>query len=55
MKVEMVKSGELFSFITSGSRGWAKYYNESGRAFLRVGNLDHHSISLDLSACLKTW
>ena len=46
-----VKSGKLFTFVTSGSRGWAKYYSElvNGRpAFLRVGNLDHDSISLDL-------
>ena len=45
---KVVKSGELFSFVTSGSRGWAKYYSDSGPAFLRVGNLDHDSISLDL-------
>ena len=44
----IMKSGELFSFVTSGSRGWAKYYSDSGAAFLRVGNLDHGSISLDL-------
>jgi hypothetical protein len=37
----VVKSGDLFSFLTSGSRGWAKYYSESGPLFLRVGNLDH--------------
>ena len=43
-----VKSGNLFSFVTSGSRGWAKYYRDSGPLFLRVGNLDHDSVSLDL-------
>ncbi len=48
MRTPTVKSGKLFSFVTSGSRGWAKYYSESGSAFLRVGNLDHGSISLDL-------
>lgn len=37
-----------FDFITSGSRGWAKYYSETGPIFLRMGNLDHNSISLDL-------
>ena len=41
--------GDLFSFITSGSRGWARYYSETGPLFLRVGNLDHASIQLDLS------
>ena len=44
----VVKSGDLLSFVTSGSRGWARYYSESGPLFLRVGNLDHDSISLDL-------
>jgi type I restriction enzyme, S subunit len=39
----------LFSFVTSGSRGWAKYYSDEGPLFLRVGNLDHDSIRLDLS------
>ena len=40
---------EVFSTITSGSRGWASYYSDSGAIFLRVGNLDHHTIDLDLS------
>jgi type I restriction enzyme S subunit len=40
---------QLFWFVTSGSRGWAKYYSDSGAVFLRIGNLDHDSISLDLS------
>ena len=39
---------QLFWFITSGSRGWAKYYADKGPLFLRIGNLDHDSISLDL-------
>src|SRR3954470_24760218 len=28
-----VKSGDLLAFVTSGSRGWARYYNESGPLF----------------------
>ncbi len=43
------KGTEVFSFITSGSRGWAGYYADSGAIFLRIGNLDHETISLDLS------
>lgn len=39
---------DLFTFVTSGSRGWAKYYADEGAMFLRIGNLDHASISLDL-------
>jgi len=41
-------SDQLFWFVTSGSRGWAKYYSDSGAVFLRIGNLDHDSVSLDL-------
>lgn len=40
---------DLFSFVTSGSRGWAKYYAESGPLFLRIGNMDRLTIRLDLS------
>jgi type I restriction enzyme S subunit len=36
-------------FITSGSRGWAKYYAENGDAFVRITNLSRHSIYPDLS------
>ena len=39
---------EVFSFITSGSRGWSTYYSNHGSIFLRVGNLDHATIDLDL-------
>ena len=39
----------LFSYVTSGSRGWAQYYADSGAVFLRMGNLDHGTIELDLS------
>lgn len=40
---------QLFWFVTSGSRGWARYYSDTGATFIRIGNLDHDSISLDLS------
>lgn len=43
----------LTSFVTSGPRGWAKYYSDSGPMFLRVGNLDHDSISLDLKRVVR--
>jgi type I restriction enzyme S subunit len=39
---------QVFSFVTSGSRGWAKYYSEEGVLFLRVGNLFHYNVELDL-------
>ncbi|MCG9706755.1 restriction endonuclease subunit S [Photobacterium damselae] len=41
-----VKSlGDLSSFITSGSRGWAQYYSESGAIFIRIGNLTREHIN----------
>lgn len=39
----------VFFFITSGSRGWAQFYSNEGALFLRVGNLKHNSIDLDLT------
>jgi len=33
------------SFLTSGSRGWAKYYSESGKAFIRIQNLQQGELS----------
>jgi type I restriction enzyme S subunit len=45
-----VKSlGELASFVTSGSRGWAQYYSESGAIFIRIGNLTREHINLRLN------
>ena len=41
-------STHAFGFVTSGSRGWARYYSDKGAVFLRVGNLNHDSIKLDL-------
>ncbi|MFH5251939.1 restriction endonuclease subunit S [Burkholderia semiarida] len=45
----VVPIGELQHFITSGSRGWATYYSESGSTFLRITNLSRECIypSLD--------
>lgn len=41
-------SDQLLHFVTSGSRGWAEYYSEEGAIFLRIGNLEHEDIALDL-------
>ena len=38
---------QISEFITSGSRGWAKYYSEEGPLFVRVGNFNRSSIELD--------
>jgi type I restriction enzyme, S subunit len=47
---EVTTGADAFTFVTSGSRGWAKYYSESGASFLRVGNLDRYTLDLDLSS-----
>lgn len=44
-----VAADSLFEYVTSGSRGWAKHYDESGAVFIRMGNLDHGTIELDFS------
>ena len=41
--------GDLTPFITSGSRGWAKFYSDQGDPFIRITNLIRESIYLDLS------
>ena len=41
-------TNDLLNYVTSGSRGWAKYYADDGAIFFRMGNLDHGTIDLDL-------
>src|SRR5205823_6606984 len=38
----------LNPFITSGSRGWAKYYSDAGSPFIRITNLSRATIYLDI-------
>lgn len=45
-KFEVVKFQELINFITSGSRGWAKYYSPNGKVFIRVQNLSGNKLNL---------
>lgn len=37
------------SVVTSGSRGWAKYYSNHGAKFIRIGNLTRDRLYIDLS------
>lgn len=39
--------GNNISFLTSGSRGWAKYYSTSGVKFLRIQNIGGGTIRTD--------
>ena len=43
---EITKLRYCTSFVTSGSRGWAKYFSDSGDIFLRITNLTRDSIKL---------
>lgn len=36
--------GDLIEFMTSGSRGWAQYYSESGDVFLRINNVGYSEL-----------
>ncbi|PRY87077.1 restriction endonuclease subunit S [Mongoliibacter ruber] len=42
------QSGNLFLYVTSGSRGWADFYSESGSIFIRITNLNFDTLDLDL-------
>lgn len=39
--------GEVLDFLTSGSRGWAEHYAETGDLFLRIQNVRHDQLLLD--------
>lgn len=36
----------ISDFVTSGARGWAKYYSDEGAVFFRIGNLTRDHINL---------
>lgn len=44
-----VNLGDIAEKVTSGSRGWAEYYADEGKLFLRITNLTRDSITPDLS------
>jgi type I restriction enzyme, S subunit len=46
---DVLSIGDLEPFVTSGSRGWAKYYSDLGAPFLRITNMSRNTIYLDLS------
>jgi type I restriction enzyme, S subunit len=47
------KLGELLDFLTSGSRGWAEHYAESGDLFLRIQNVRRDELLLEDIAYVK--
>ena len=50
---EPVSFGRLCNIVTSGSRGWAEYYSESGPRFIRAQNIRFGKLRLDDLACVN--
>ena len=44
---------EYINFLTSGSRGWAKYYSNEGEWFITIKNVKDCKISLDDVQCIS--
>ncbi|SRR6266404_1463727 len=45
--------GDLLDFLTSGSRGWAEYYSDSGDLFLRIQNVRRDELILADAAYVR--
>lgn len=43
---EVVQLEELISFLTSGSRGWAKYFSKEGEIFITIKNVKDGQLQL---------
>lgn len=43
---QVVTVGDEIDFLTSGSRGWAKYYADNGDTFIRIQNLKNGRLDL---------
>lgn len=52
---DVVSLGSVSDFVTSGARGWAKYYRKDGAIFIRIGNLtrEHINLRLDDIVCVQ--
>lgn len=46
--------GDMIDFLTSGSRGWAKYYANVGDVFLRIQNVGYNKLKLDDLSYIQT-
>jgi type I restriction enzyme S subunit len=44
---EVVRLERLLKFLTTGSRGWAKYYRDDGDLFLRIQNVKNCRLKMD--------
>ena len=50
---QAVRLGDVCNLITSGSRGWAEFYAQSGPKFLRAQNIRFGRLRLDDLACVN--
>ena len=50
---QVVRLGDVCNLVTSGSRGWAEFYAESGPKFLRAQNIRFGRLRLDEIACVN--
>jgi type I restriction enzyme S subunit len=50
---ESIRFGRLCNVVTSGSRGWAEYYSESGPRFIRAQNIRFGKLRLGDLACVN--
>jgi type I restriction enzyme S subunit len=50
---EPITFGRLCNIVTSGSRGWAEYYSESGPKFIRAQNIRFGRLRLNDLACVN--
>ena len=44
---------EHIRFLTSGSRGWAKYHSNNGEWFITITNVKHCKVSTDNVQCIQ--
>jgi len=49
----IAKMDQLIDYVTSGSRGWAKYYSKTGDLFIRAQNIKNDKLELDDVAYVK--
>ncbi len=47
---EIKQNKYLLEFVTSGSRGWAQYYADTGSLFFRIANLTRDTIEPKLES-----
>ncbi|WP_407334293.1 restriction endonuclease subunit S [Enterovibrio sp. 27052020O] len=50
---EWIRLGALTSLVTSGSRGWNKYYSDSGATFIRSQDIKYDRVEFDNRAFVE--